>query len=211
MPSIRRWFRPTQAPLPNLRAMTQRSSGLRCLACYTVLHDVAPSSRLTPEHVAGGIRCWGSGHYGWPEDWQPTQGSAGLPDEAVVMRCTSCGARNPCDATEPTQRCGTCTAPIASVAGSRRFAITGTAPGGHTMSEVRPSGSAVVRRWWPVLAAVVVGFVSPVVGVVCAAVMAFTQRRDRTLTYWLIGIVAFWVLWFSLLRGVGGGSGGVVG
>ena len=79
------------------------------------------------------------------------------------------------------------------------------------MSEVQVGGSAFVRRWWPVLVALVLGVIFPVLGVVFAAVMAFTQRRDRTLMYWLIGIVAFWVLWFSLFRGFGGGSGGVVG
>lgn len=61
------------------------------------------------------------------------------------------------------------------------------------------------------LVALVLGLLSPLLAIAFAAVMAFTQRHDRTLMYWLIGIVAFWVLWFTLFSGIGGGGfGGVV-
>ena len=78
------------------------------------------------------------------------------------------------------------------------------------MSEVQSQGSVFVRRWWPVLVALPLAVLMPVLGVVFAAVMAFTQRRDRPLMYWLLGIVLFWVLWLTLFRGVGGDGVGIV-
>ena len=82
------------------------------------------------------------------------------------------------------------------------------------MSEVQSQGSVFVRRWWPVLVALPLAVLIPVLGVVFAAVMAFTQRRDRPVMYWLLGIVLFWLLWFSLFGAAGGdgvGTGGPVG
>ena len=82
------------------------------------------------------------------------------------------------------------------------------------MSEVQSQGSVIVRRWWPVLVALPLALLIAVVGVVFAAVMAFTQRRARPVMYWLLGIVLFWLLWFSLFGAAGGdgvGTGGPAG
>lgn len=66
-----------------------------------------------------------------------------------------------------------------------------------------------IARFWPVVAALLLGLLHPLVAAAFAFLMAFARRYDRRVMVTLVVIGALWLVFMSLFMGWGGsGSGG---
>lgn len=71
------------------------------------------------------------------------------------------------------------------------------------MQERHPQGLA---RYWPILAALLLGLIHPLLASAFALVMAVVRRNDTRMNVALLVIGMLWTVFLSLFAGVSGGG-----